>query len=156
MTMVKPKKSRYIWIRVSFYYSNMFYNIPNCYAKVWFDDNSEFPPDDKFLLLEDIVLPMQALDERKRPVQGDANLVSMKNMKDTFPGSNGKLYVNTYQLASIMPLDPNSKMVKDLERVTSISALPRDSDVLSKPDAPDKPSDKILRIDDDSEGGTYL
>ena len=89
-------------------------------------------------------------------MQGDANLVSMKNMKDTFPGSNGKLYVNTYQLASIMPLDPNSKMVKDLERVTSISALPGDSDVLSKSDDAEKPSDKILRIDDDSEGGTYL
>ena len=124
---IKPKKNRYMWVRISFYYASTFFNIPNCYAKIWIDEDATFPPEDKFLVLEDIVVPLQATDEKKRPVSGDTNLVALKNMKDTFPGNEGKLYVNTFQLASIMPLDLNSEMVKDLERVTSVSMLPTDA-----------------------------
>ncbi|MBM3234857.1 hypothetical protein FJZ31_01025 [Candidatus Poribacteria bacterium] len=146
MNKIKPKKSKYMWVRISFYYASTFFNIPNCYAKIWIDEDATFPPEDKFLILEDIVLPMQALDEKKRPVAGDTNLVALKNMKDTFPGNQGKLYVNTFQIASIMPLDLNSEMVKNLDRVTSVSTLPTDAE-LSRLKIAGAHQEKIVRMD---------
>lgn len=146
MNKIKPKKNRYMWVRISFYYASTFFNIPNCYAKIWLDEDAEFPPDDKFLVLEDIVVPLQATDEKKRPVSGDTNLVALKNMKNAFPGNEGKLYVNTFQIASIMPLDLNSEMVKNLERVTRVSMLPKDAKLPSLELAGAQP-EKIVRMD---------
>ena len=147
MNKIRPKKNKYMWVRISFYYASTFFNISNCYAKIWLDEDAPFPPDDKFLVLEDIVLPMQqAPDEKKRAISGDTNLVALKNMKDTFPGNDGKLYVNTFQIASIMPLDLKSEMVKDLERVTSVSATPKDAK-FSPLELPKIQPEKIVKMD---------
>ena len=146
MNKIKPKKNRYMWVRISFYYASTFFNIPNCYAKIWIDEDAAFPPEDKFLVLEDIVVPLQATEEKRRPISGDTNLVALKNMKDTFPGNDGKLYVNTFQIASIMPLDLNSEMVKDLERVTSVSMLPTGTEP-SQFELVDAQQEKVVRMD---------
>ena len=145
MNKIKPKKNKYMWVRISFYYASTFFNIPNCYAKIWIDEDAAFPPEDKFLVLEDIVVPLQATEEKRRPISGDTNLVALKNMKDTFPGNDGKLYVNTFQIASIMPLDLNSEMVKNLERVTSVSMLPTGTE-LSRLELAGT-QEKVIRMD---------
>lgn len=115
----------YIWTRVSFYQASTFFNIPNCYAKIWVSDNEPFPPpNEKFLLLEDIVLLIQSDNVKKQVKQkSNSNLVAIKNMEKTFPGANGSLYVNTFQIASIMPLDPNSELISDLNRVTTMKPV---------------------------------
>lgn len=146
MNKIIPKKNRYMWVRISFYYASTFFNIPNCYAKIWIDEDAAFPPEDKFLVLEDIVVPLQATEEKRRPISGDTNLVALKNMKDNFPGNDGKLYVNTFQIASIMPLDLNSEMVKDLERVTSVSMLPTGTEP-SQFELVDAQQEKVVRMD---------
>lgn len=119
----KRVDGHYLWVRISFYQASTFFNIPNCYAKIWVSDDEAFPPNDKFLLLEDIVLSIQSDDTKKRSRQKSANLIAIKNMEKTFPGSNGRLYVNTYQIASIMPIDQKSELIADLKRVTTMRAV---------------------------------
>lgn len=134
-SLQKRVDGHYIWARISFYQANTFFNIPNCYAKIWVSDDEPFPPPrDKFLLLEDIVLLIQSDDSKKRTKQKNSNLVAIKNMKETFPGSNGSLYVNTFQIASIMPLAPKSELISDLNRVTTMKPV----------DTPELPKDQQL------------
>lgn len=133
-SLQKRVDGHYVWVRVSFYQANTFYNIPNCYAKIWVSDDEAFPPNDKFLLLEDIVLSIQSDNTERRSRHKSANLVAIKNMKKTFPGSNGSLYVNTFQIASIMPLNRNSELVSDLKRVTTMRPV----------DTPELPKDQQL------------
>jgi len=148
MDKIQPKKSgTYRWFRVSFSYTSTFYNILNCYGRIWVDEEAKFPPDDRFILIEDIVLPMKALEEKKRQVQPDTNLVAIENLKNLFPGSDGRLYINTYQVASIMPLDPDSQMVKDLNRVITVSPLPDIEAESILAEELSKGTEKIVRID---------
>lgn len=137
-SLQKRVDGHHIWVRVSFYQSSAFFNIPNCYARIWVSDDEEFPPpNDKFLLLEDIVLSIQSDEVKKRTKQkGSSNLVAVKNMEETFPGSNGRLYVNTFQIASIMPLDPKSELISDLNRVTTMKVV--DTSELPEEQQPEK------------------
>lgn len=147
MGKIQPKRSgSYRWFKVSFSYTSTFHNILSCYGRIWVDDEDKFPPDDRFILIEDIVLPMKALEEKKRQIQSDTNLVAIKNLKNLFPGSDGRLYVNTYQLASIMPLDPEAQMVNDLNRVITVSTLPEieDESILAEELSPE--TEKIVKI----------
>jgi len=146
MDKIQPKKSGgYRWFRVSFSYASTFHNILSCFGRIWVDEDDKFPPDDRFILIEDIVLPMKALEEKRRQAQSDTNLVAIKNLKKLFPGSDGRLYINTYQLASIMPLDPDSQMEKDLNRVITVSPLPEiDESILG--DELAQKAEKIVKI----------
>lgn len=135
-SLQKKIDGHYIWVRVSFNQSSTFFNIPNCYAKIWVSDDEGFPPDDKFLLMEDIVLSIQSDDTKRRSKQKNANLIAVKTMEETFPGSNGRLYVNAFQIASIMPIDPKSELIADLKRVTTMR--PVDTPELPKDQQPKK------------------
>jgi len=143
ISLKKKVDGHYIWVRISFYQANTFYNIPNCYAKIWVSDDEPFPPDDKFLLLEDIVLSIQSEDTKKRLKQKNSNLVALKNMETAFPGSNGKLYVNTFQIASIMPIDPKSELIADLNRITTMR--PIETPELPKEQQPQK---SVIQFDE--------
>ena len=73
--------------------------------------------------------------------------MALKNLKNLFPGSDGTLYINTYQVASIMPLDPNSQTVKDLNRVITVSPLPDIEAESILKEGLGKGTEKIVRID---------
>ena len=114
-----------MWVRVTFSKDSVF-GISNCYARlnVPFDTFLR-STSDRFLVLEDVVLPIHSSEEeRKRSISiGESNLTPMRNLQRAFPGSQGKLYINLFQVTSIMPLDPSSEIVKMLERITSISIV---------------------------------
>ena len=113
-------EGKYVWVRVSFARADVFYNIPNCYAKVWVSNESEFPPGDRFLCLEDVILPLSAEEPRRTTRPEGTNLVALRNMPRTFPGSDGRLYINHFQVASILTLDPESELVHTLRRIARI------------------------------------
>ncbi|RKY02495.1 hypothetical protein DRP77_07855 [Candidatus Poribacteria bacterium] len=113
-----------IWVRVAFSQDSV-YGISNCYARLSIPlDSFLRSATDRFLILEDVVLPIHSEEDRRKSVTfGEVTLTPMKNLQRAFPGSTGKLYVNVFQITSIMPLDPNSEIVKTLERITSLSVV---------------------------------
>ena len=115
---------QYVWVRVSFSRSDVLYSIPNCYAKIWVPDGSEFPPGDRYLCFEDVVLPLSAEEPKRSTRPEGTNLVALRNMPRTFPGSDGTLYVNQFQIASLLPLDPKSELVQDLRRIARVVPVP--------------------------------
>lgn len=114
-----------MWVRVTFSKDSVF-GISNCYARLSVPFDSFLrSTSDRFLVLEDVVLPIHSSEDEKRRSTsiGDSNLTPMRNLQKAFPGSQGRLYINLFQITSIMPLDPNSEIVKMLERITSISVV---------------------------------
>ncbi len=118
----------YVWVRISFSRSDVFYNIPNCYAKVWVPQEKEFPPGDRFLCLEDVILPLSAEEPKRSTRPEGTNLVALRNMPRTFPGSDGSLYINHFQIASLMTLNPESKLVQDLKRIARVMPVSEGKD----------------------------
>lgn len=128
MRVGQKGEGKYVWTRISFSRSDILYSIPNCYAKIWTSNDSEFPPGDRYLWLEDVVLPLTAEEPKRSTRPEGTNLVALKNMPRTFPGSDGTLYINQFQIASIMPLHPKSHLVQDLNRIARVLPVGEDAE----------------------------